>query len=93
MMGWVCALCGKIKPECEKNIFCQRTILSNRKSIKITSEDGEETTYYSFSEATGAMKEYGEMMLLKDKTFHKEVLIEKTNNNEKNLESNIRLGR
>ena len=80
-MSWICGMCRKHKEDCEQNVFCPRTILSKRDKLVIRQEIkglAEDVIYYSFSEATQAMEEYAQMILLKDRTQNREVLIEKS---------------
>ena len=78
----VCGLCNKWMTECEQDNFCARTIINKKKSIIIENEFGEKITYFSFANATEAMQEYGNGILLKTNTYDKQILTEKTNNHE-----------
>lgn len=72
-----CGLCHKVMSECEKNIFCARTIINKKKHITFNNEWGEDIEYFSFSECINAMKEYAEQVLHKENIGTREILIEK----------------
>ncbi len=75
--NYECGLCGKNGKECEKDAFCQRTILSGKKHITINNEFGMEIRYFSFADVTDAMQEYSQGVLMKYNMNTRTILIEK----------------
>jgi len=76
---WKCGMCGMWKSQCQKNLFCTRTIIDRKPSIVIRDKDGEEIRYFTFCDATNAMQEFAEQVLLKESTGKRLLLIEKIN--------------